>query len=72
MHAHRRLASALAVLAALSPRTAAAWIWPEHRDIAVVGVQGLSPADRATLEAMWASLKTVAGPQLCPTLVNPG
>ncbi len=72
MLVHRRLASALAVLAVLVPRTAAAWIWPEHRDIAVVGVQGLSPADRATLEAMWASLKTVAGPQLCPTLVNPG
>jgi hypothetical protein len=47
-------------------------MWCEHRDIAVTAIQGLPPADRAQLEALWASLKKDAGPQLCPTLVNPG
>jgi hypothetical protein len=51
---------------------ARAWMWCEHRDIGVTAIQGLSPADRAQLEALWASLKKEAGPQLCPTLVNPG
>ncbi|HET8733019.1 MAG TPA: hypothetical protein VFM45_04505 [Anaeromyxobacteraceae bacterium] len=51
---------------------ARAWLWPEHRDIGVAAIQGLSPADRAELEALWASLKKDAGPQLCATLVSPG
>ncbi len=53
-------------------RPAEAWIWPEHRDIAVDAIQGMPAADRAVLDSLWASLRTEAGPQLCPTLVSTG
>ena len=63
-------AAAAALLFRASP--AGAWIWPEHRDIAVDAIQRMTPADRAVLEALWGSLLREAGPQLCRTLVNDG
>jgi len=68
----RRVASLTALAGVFWAAPARAWIWPEHRDIAVTAIEGLPPAERAQLEALWASLKKEAGPQLCPTLVNPG
>jgi hypothetical protein len=68
----RRLASFIALTGMLWAAPARAWIWPEHRDIAVTAIQGLPSAERAQLETLWASLKVEAGPQLCRTLVNQG
>ena len=68
----RRAASVTVLAGLLWAAPARAWMWCEHRDIAVTAIQGLPPAERAQLEALWASLKKEAGPQLCPTLVNPG
>ena len=68
----RRAASVLLLAGLLWAAPARAWMWCEHRDIGVTAIQGLPPADRAQLEALWASLKKEAGPQVCPTLVNAG
>ena len=38
----------------LFPRTSAAWIYPEHRDITVLAVQKLDPERRAILDRIWA------------------
>ena len=66
-----RLLGAPAVLLSLAwAAQAQAWIWPEHRDIAVEGIRTLPPEDRKALEELWAALKSEAGPQLCPVLVD--
>ena len=72
MRGIRRIASLTVLAGVLWAAPARAWMWCEHRDIAVTAIEGLPPAERAQLEALWASLKKEAGPQLCPTLVNPG
>lgn len=48
-----RLAFVAALAMMLAPRTAAAWVFGEHACITADGVQGLSAADRATLDAAW-------------------
>ena len=66
-----RLVGVPAVLVSLAwAAQAHAWIWPEHRDIAVEGIRTLPQEDRRALEALWAALKADAGPQLCPVLVD--
>ncbi len=72
MREFRRAASIPVLFGLLWAGPARAWIWPGHRDIAVTAVKGLPPADRAELEALWASLKKEAGPQLCAKLVSEG
>jgi len=67
-----RIGPLLLLVALVVPSPAAAWIWPEHRDIAVEAVRGLSAAERRTLETMWGELTSEAGPQLCTTLVSKG
>ena len=62
----------LAVLGAVTPSTAIAWIWPEHRDIAAAAVNDLPAGERRTLDAMWAEAKRIGGKQVCPKLVDPG
>ena len=37
---------------------AAAWVYPEHRDIAVLAVQGLDPQRRALLDDLWRLART--------------
>ncbi|HVP69183.1 MAG TPA: hypothetical protein VMT17_18175 [Anaeromyxobacteraceae bacterium] len=51
---------------------ASAWIWPEHRDIAAKALRDLQPAERATLDAMWADVRALGGKQLCPAVVDSG
>ena len=53
------------ILAAL-PATASAWIYPEHRDIAVAGIEKLPPAQRAVLDALWEEARKVNPARLCP------
>jgi hypothetical protein len=56
----------LAASLALLPFPARAWIYPEHRDIAVAGIQKLPPADRAALEALWEEARKAIPGNLCP------
>src|SRR5512137_1726188 len=63
---------AFAALVLLLPATAQAWIWPEHRDIAVAAANDLPAAERKTLDAMWAEAQGIGGKQVCPRLVDPG
>jgi hypothetical protein len=51
---------------------AAAWIWPEHRDIAAEALRELPARERATLDAMWTQVREVGGKQLCTGIVDPG
>ncbi len=57
----------LAVAAAVLPGSAAAWIYPEHRNIAVAGVQKLPPADRAIFDGLWSEARGALPARLCPT-----
>ena len=59
---HPWIALALAAI----PAAASAWIYPEHRDIAVAGVQKLLPADRAALDGLWTEARGVLPGRLCP------
>lgn len=58
-----RLALSLAAFAAIGP--AQAWIYPEHRDIAVLAVQGLDPAHKAQFERLWQIARTGNEQRLC-------
>jgi hypothetical protein len=61
-----RLRLAAAALAALLPATSRAWIYPEHRDIAVAGFQKLAPDDQAVLAGLWDEARTGYAGKLCP------
>ena len=63
-----------AVLLAVLARPAAAWIWPEHRDIAATAIEGMDPAQRRVLDALWADLRSAekGSKNLCPTMLDPG
>jgi len=69
LHALRHAATVLALASAFP---AAAWIWPEHRDIAAEAIRELPAAQRKTLDAMWAEARTLGGKQVCDKLVDPG
>jgi len=60
------LASALAALGlALSTVPARAWVYPEHRDIAVLGVETLDPARKALFDRLWSEARTGSEQRLC-------
>ncbi|HET8725319.1 MAG TPA: hypothetical protein VFM53_14070 [Anaeromyxobacteraceae bacterium] len=61
-----RLSSLAAALAAL-PTAAPAWIYPEHREIAVAGIQKLPPPERAALESLWVEARKAIPGRLCAT-----
>ena len=58
-------ASAVVLLSIALP--ARAWIYPEHRSIAGTAIAGLSPEDRAALDALWAEARTGHEERLCDT-----
>lgn len=58
----------LAVAVAAIPAPGAAWIYPEHRNIAVAAVQKLPPGDRAALDALWDAARPALPARLCPKL----
>jgi len=60
------LASTLAAaLLAGAPTAGRAWIYPEHRDIAVAAFERLSPADRQALEEVWSVARQGLEAKLC-------
>ena len=58
--------------AALLPTHAAAWIWPEHRDIAAEALKELPAAQRKTIDQMWVGVRAIGGKQVCEKVVDPG
>jgi hypothetical protein len=71
----RRALVALPILLAASvflPTRTAAWIWPEHRDIAAEALRDLTPAQRTTLQEMWVGIRAIGGKQVCEKVVDPG
>ena len=66
MRFSRRAGALAATLAVgLAPSFARAWIYPEHRDIGVAAIARLLPADRATLERLWADALPGYPAKLC-------
>ena len=55
----------LVVVAALVASPVYGWVYPEHRDIAGAAVEGLDPARRAALAALWAEARRGAEERLC-------
>ncbi len=69
MSVNRPLAATLiAIAGGLAPGVASAWIYPEHRDIAVEAIRRLAPADLATLERLWTEALPGYPAKLCPTV----
>jgi len=58
-------------LALLSPSPASAWVYPEHRDIAVLAIQDLDPPRRAVLDQLWASARAGHEARLCELVADP-
>ncbi len=65
----RLLLSAL-VLAGMTGR-ARAWVYPEHRDIAVLAVETLDPERRAVFDRLWGEARAGHEVRLCTQGVDP-
>lgn len=59
--------AALAVVLSSIALPARAWIYPEHRSIAGTAVTGLTPDERAALDALWAEARNGYEARLCDT-----
>lgn len=55
----------VALLGTGASREARAWIFPEHRDITVEAIHGLSPAEKAVLDRLWADARLGKETRLC-------
>jgi hypothetical protein len=44
---------------------ALAWVYPEHRDITLLALQGLDPAQRIRLEKLWSQTRAGHEARLC-------
>ena len=49
---------------------AAAWIFPEHRDIADAALNELPPEARAALDRLWAEARASYGAALCASMAE--
>ena len=45
--------------------SAFAWVYPEHREITLLALQRLDPAQRALLERLWSQARTGHEARLC-------
>ena len=61
-----RIAIALAALPLLPVEPALAWIYPEHREIALEAVRTLDAERKARFDALWAEARSGQDKQLCP------
>ena len=66
--ARQGIGAVVAVAVALLPATGRAWIYPEHRDIAIAAIAKLSSADRAALDRLWVSARAAIPGRLCESL----
>lgn len=65
------LAVAASVTAVL-PNSARAWTYPEHRDIAVLAVQGLDAERRAVFDSLWQDARTSVESRFCASGAEAG
>jgi len=68
------IARALAIGLALTwllPCPGFAWLFPEHRSIAVQAIVQLDPAQRAELDKLWTEARSARGERLCPQPAEP-
>ena len=56
---------AMMLLTLACSRVTFAWIYPEHRDIAIVAIQSLDPERRAVLDQLWAWARVGHEGRLC-------
>jgi hypothetical protein len=56
---------ALALALAVSTGSALAWVYPEHRDIALLAVEGLDAAHRAEFDRLWQEARGGNAQRLC-------
>ena len=62
------IGAAIGMAIALQPASGGAWIYPEHRDIAIAGIAKLSPADRAALDRLWVGARAAIAGRPCESL----
>ena len=70
MNTGMRLLLCALVLAGMTGR-ALAWVYPEHRDIAVLAVQTLDPERRAEFDRLWGEARAGHELRLCEQGVDP-
>jgi hypothetical protein len=66
-----RLGFAAAILLGFA-RSASAWVYPEHRDIAILAVEGLDPGRRAQFDRLWVEARAGHEPRLCEQSADVG
>jgi hypothetical protein len=65
-----RITLALGVAVTLVPGPAAAWVYPEHRDILAQALRDLPADQRQLLEALWADARRGHESRYCATMVD--
>ncbi len=55
----------LALVLACATRPALAWVYPEHRDIAILGIESLDPERKAQFDRLWADARIGHEKRLC-------
>src|SRR5215470_9009524 len=50
--------------------TAVAWVYPEHRSIALLALERLEPADRSTLDKLWSDARVGHEARLCTQIAE--
>ncbi|NCD71520.1 hypothetical protein [Mucilaginibacter agri] len=61
----------LLLLNCLNATSAFAWLYPEHRQIALIAIQNLSPEDRAIMEKLWAEATKNYTNRLTTLVIDP-
>jgi hypothetical protein len=62
----------LCFLAIALPGTTLAWVYPEHRRIALLAIQKLKPEHRAILDRLWADARTGYESRLTESVIDVG
>lgn len=63
---------ALALVLASLAAPALAWVYPEHRDIAVLGIQTLDSERKAVFDGLWREARADHGQRLCVQAADAG
>lgn len=58
-------------LIVLCPNKTYAWLYPEHRQIAIIAIQNLSPEYRATLDQLWTVASKGYATRLTDAVIDP-
>jgi hypothetical protein len=60
----------LALVAWSAPNSAFAWVYPEHRDIAIAAVEKLDPERRAEFDRLWREARITHAKRLCDQVAD--